>query len=82
MLTGDKVETAKCISVMSGLKTNNDVFVEIKSPIEGLQIHRKLQVLQNQRQEKFVLLVDGHTLTYILANRSVQKLFISAAKQA
>ena len=39
MLTGDKIATAKCIAVVSGIKGNTSEFFEIKSPIDQLVLN-------------------------------------------
>jgi len=38
MLTGDKIETAKCISVMAGMKNSHQDFFEITAPINVLAL--------------------------------------------
>ena len=47
MLTGDKVETAKCISIMAGMKPTNQDFFEIKGPIDTLSLQKKLMDFMN-----------------------------------
>jgi len=77
MLTGDKVATAKCISVMAGIKANNQDFFEIKSPIDGLTMQKKLRDFTHIYKNK-ILLIDGSALSVCLNNNP--KLFIEAAK--
>jgi len=47
MLTGDKVATAKCIAVMSGIKPGNCGFFEIVGPISELEMRHKLNDFGN-----------------------------------
>ena len=47
MLTGDKVTTAKCIAVISGIKSNVSEFYEITAPIDELTMHNNLQQCDN-----------------------------------
>lgn len=73
MLTGDKVETAKCISISTGLKKKENDFLEIIG-MDG--VHK----LENATDlEKKVLIIDGSTLAIVLEFHS--KKFIEVASQ-
>ena len=76
MLTGDKVETAKCISVMAGIKSNNQDFYEISEPLDELSILKKLREFSHAAKNK-ILLIDGGALTVILETNP--ELFIKTA---
>ena len=64
MLTGDKVETVKCIAVMAGIKTSTQEFFEIKGH-DGLEIRKNLIDFGHNNQNR-VLLIDGTSLGIIL----------------
>jgi len=64
MLTGDKVATAKCIAVVSGIKGNTADFYEIKSPIDALSLNNALINFSNQTNK--ILLIDGGALTQVM----------------
>ena len=66
MLTGDKVATAKCIAVVSGIKTQLSTFYEITSPIDELTINNKLQKVNNRDTSKKVILIDGGALGAVM----------------
>jgi magnesium-transporting ATPase (P-type) len=72
MLTGDKVATAKCIAVMTGLKKRNSDYYEIVSPCDQLKIKHLLDNCETQLLnpfKKYVILVDGTSLNYILNDK-------------
>jgi phospholipid-translocating ATPase len=77
MLTGDKVETAKCIAISAGLKAQNQSIFEIKGT-DDLLLREKLLEYENERNS--VLLLDGAALTTIL--EQFKKLFFELARQA
>jgi len=42
MLTGDKVETAKCIAISAGLKSRTQKFLDIREITNKSEIHARL----------------------------------------
>jgi len=78
MLTGDKVETAKCISISTGLKTVSQEMFEIKEVKGDLELVNKINDFSNRMNT--VLLIDGTSLTKALENH--QKIFFEAAVRA
>jgi len=78
MLTGDKIETAKCIAISTGLKAISQDIYEIKEVSDDLQIVNKIHEFSNRLNT--VLLIDGHSLSRILETN--QKLFFEAAVRA
>lgn len=79
MLTGDKVETAKCIAISTGLKHANDEIFEIKDVKDDLDLSNRLNQFSNECNNK-VLLIDGAALTKALENN--RKLFFESAVRA
>mmetsp|Transcript_30797 Transcript_30797/g.28025 ORF Transcript_30797/g.28025 Transcript_30797/m.28025 type:complete len:260 (-) Transcript_30797:390-1169(-) len=78
MLTGDKVETAKCVAISTGLKAlNHDVF-EITNVKDDLEMVNKINEFSNRINT--VLLIDGHSLSRVLEKNS--QLFFEAATRA
>ena len=63
MLTGDKVETAKCISISAGLKKREHQFLEIigHDATENLENFKGMKDLDNK-----VVIIDGNTLSVVL----------------
>ena len=65
MLTGDKVETAKCISISTGLKKRDQKFYELV----GLDDRRSLLERLNFNPKDTVLIIDGLTLEFIFSQK-------------
>ena len=82
MLTGDKVATAKCIAVVSGIKTHLSTFYEITSPIDELTINNRLQNFVKLDTSKKVILIDGGALGSVMNSELNQKLFFEATSKA
>ena len=78
MLTGDKIETAKCIAISTGLKPLKDDIYEIKEVRDDMELANKLNRFSNKWNT--VLLIDGVSLTRALENH--RKLFFEAAVRA
>ena len=75
MLTGDKLETAKCIAISTGFKNQSQKFYEINS----LDEHKILSDIELFIPSDSVLLVSGDTLDVILANDLICDAFFSKA---
>jgi magnesium-transporting ATPase (P-type) len=45
MLTGDKIETAKCIAISTGLKSKTQEILEIKEAINYDQVNDALRIM-------------------------------------
>jgi phospholipid-translocating ATPase len=65
MLTGDKVETAKCIAISTGLKSKSQEILEIKEATSNDQIQIALREM-DKRISKILLLIDGQSLGIVL----------------
>lgn len=77
MITGDKMETAECISRSCGLQStteSNTKIQEITTP--ELWKHNWAKVQANLNQ---VLIIDGKTLSYVLENKEISKNFFETA---
>lgn len=66
MLTGDKIETAKCIAISTGLKSKMQQIFEMKDLESAVDIRRKLDDFE-KRIDNCMLIIDGSTLSVILA---------------
>jgi phospholipid-translocating ATPase len=74
MLTGDKIETAKCIAISTGLKKVDNQFIEFTN-IESIDKVESINEMDNK-----VIIIDGNTLAVVLEFHS--KRFVEIAKQA
>lgn len=78
MLTGDKVETAKCIAISAGIKgVDQDIF-EIKGITDSLELHQRINEYSNKLNN--VLLIEGTCLGAIL--KDYEKFFFDIAGKA
>lgn len=75
MLTGDKIETAKCIAIATGMNRKTESVYEIKG--ERLQHENELNSLiseyEKMNKNSTMLMVDGVALTKIMKNEFVTK---------
>lgn len=78
MLTGDKVETAKCIAISAGIKGSDQDIFEIKGIYDSLELHQKIIEYSNKLNN--VLLIEGTCLGTIL--HDYEKLFYDIAGKA
>jgi phospholipid-translocating ATPase len=66
MLTGDKVETAECISISSGIQSVNARNFRIESAESMTTMKNKLTALKTDLTR--VLVIDGKSLSMALDN--------------
>ncbi len=78
MLTGDKLETAKCIAISTGFKKYFQKFHEINS-INEVELHNKIDLYDSSSQ---VLLIEGKSLEVILKNQYLKEAFFKQALTA
>ena len=64
MLTGDKVETATCIAISAGLKSNLQTTYTMKDISDPFEISYHLDQFQNK--PNCILVIDGATLSHAL----------------
>jgi phospholipid-translocating ATPase len=78
MLTGDKLETAKCIAISTGFKSTTQRFFELTANTPAEIIER----LDRFDPDFTLLVVPGDVLETILGHEGLRKLFISKALKA
>lgn len=78
MLTGDKLETAKCIAISTGFKTHSQKFFEITNP-DGSEILQKLKTY-NEKTE--VLVISGKALQKIFSDKFITQEFFEKTKRS
>ena len=75
MLTGDKIETAKCIAISTGLKTRSEDIKVIAGETEPNLIELEINDYENLTSSH-MLMIDGTTLGVITGNEALcQKFF-------
>ncbi|CAD8045715.1 unnamed protein product [Paramecium sonneborni] len=75
MLTGDKMETAICVAILSGLKHQSQNFIKMKDVIDEIQMSLVLQNLEANSNN--VLIIDGISLQEAL--NGFEEKFMKAA---
>ena len=78
MLTGDKLETAKCIAISTGFKTHNQKFFEISNPDKN----EILDKLLKYNEEKEVLVINGKALEVIFSDKFITYEFFEKTKRS
>lgn len=83
MLTGDKIETAKCIAISAGLQGKRQRVFEIvmKEEITDIDIQKRIEELERKINES-MLIIDGGVLGMILSKPSLEERFFEVAKNA
>ena len=86
MITGDKLETAKCIATATGLKKNTEKFFEIKDFSNETEF--KFRIEEFERNPTDVMIIEGSTLEKVIPekatkhNTHLKDMFLKAAAQA
>mmetsp|Transcript_53661 Transcript_53661/g.61604 ORF Transcript_53661/g.61604 Transcript_53661/m.61604 type:complete len:400 (+) Transcript_53661:2-1201(+) len=78
MLTGDKIETAMCISISAGIKSTSQTFYVIREVEDPIELTHKLNEFDNKNN--CVLVIDGTSLTYAL--NSCEETFFQISTKA
>lgn len=78
MLTGDKLETAKCIAISTGFKAQNQRFFEIIDS-ESESLHR---ALERYKPDEAVMVVSGACMQLIFTNAKLKRVFFAKAMRA
>lgn len=86
MLTGDKIETAKCIAISTGLKTKREQIFEFvdkekKDLVDLSEISDAIDRFARQIDDS-MLMITGTTLSAIIANPSMTDKFFRVARNA
>jgi len=76
MLTGDKIETARCIAISTGLKNRSEDIKIIAGLTEHDEIEREIRDYEHLTTTH-MLMIDGTTLSVIVANEGLNKLFFT-----
>lgn len=76
MLTGDKIETAKCIAISTGLKMRNEDIKIIAGETDVNRIMREIEEYENFA-DTHMLMIDGTTLGIIVADESLCEKFFT-----
>lgn len=66
ILTGDKVETAQCIAISTELKDRTQEWFELFN-LSPKDVNVKLSELEKRNISKIIIVIDGTSLNYILA---------------
>ena len=85
MLTGDKIDTAKCIAISTGLKTNKEEIFEIDSTKLDNVNMKSIESKINEYEPKastHVLMIDGTCIGFIMADEDLKEKFFSVTKNA
>ena len=81
MLTGDKIETAKCVAISTGLKSRQESVFEIRDLTNKneilVAIERFTLVLQSA-----MLVIDGDTLSIVTNDEHLKQRFFTSALKA
>ena len=81
MLTGDKIETAKCIAISTGLKTSKEDIFEISGESELKLINQKIDQYCGLTNTH-MLMIDGQTLSVIVGDEITRLKFFDVAQGA
>lgn len=81
MLTGDKVETATCISISTGLKNRTQKHFFMKELHTVQEIESKLKEVDRQILDS-CLMIDGHTIGNCMKNPKLEAFYFEVACKA
>jgi phospholipid-translocating ATPase len=86
MLTGDKIETAKCIAIATGLKAKKEAIFEMIDRDTKKDLTKPEEISEClDRFVKYIdtsmLMISGTTLDHVLANPNLTFKFFSTAVQ-
>ena len=79
MLTGDKVETATCIAISTGLKGKTQKLFYMKELKSDIEVEDHLK--EYSKMTDTVLVIDGNTVNIALLPEN-EKLFFEIASKA
>ena len=80
MLTGDKMETAKCICISTGLRKSNERILVIEETTDMYELEKTMSLYQNSIswRDRSMLIIDGSSLATALRPNQVE-LFLKLA---
>lgn len=88
MLTGDKIETAKCIAIATGMVRKNDEvheirgdqgLLEVSGELGNLELKSLIETYAKSTKPNTMLMIDGIALSMIMASQELTSRFFSAA---
>lgn len=84
MLTGDKIETAKCIAIATGMNRKQESVHEIKGEklLRDGDLNQLISDYEKMNKNSTMLMVDGVALTKIMLSEFLTKQFFQAASGA
>jgi phospholipid-translocating ATPase len=80
MLTGDKLETAKCISISTGLKSPGQEFYQLEDFSNAQELVLRLD--EYARRPEDVIIIEGATLGKIFTSPELRAKFLEVAARA
>ena len=70
MLTGDKIETAKCIAIATGMNKKTERVHEIRGDYQSeyLELKNSIEMFDKSNKLNTMLMIDGVALAKIFSN--------------
>ena len=81
MLTGDKIETAKCIAISTGLKMRTEDIKIIAGETDHRAIEKEIDDYENLTATH-MLMIDGTTLSVIVGDETLSQKFFNVTQAA
>ena len=74
MLTGDKIDTAKCIAIATGMnrKTEKVHIIKGEESKTNNELSEKIEDYERINKQKTMLMVDGQALASIMADEVIK----------
>jgi magnesium-transporting ATPase (P-type) len=75
MLTGDKIETAKCIAIATGMNRRNEKIHEIRgedSMLGNLDLKESILQYEKTNRQSTMLMIDGTALSRVMAKDEIR----------
>lgn len=84
MLTGDKIETAKCIAIATGMNKKTEKVHEIRGDqLPGfLELKNSIEMFDKANKLNTMLMIDGVALAKIFSNPELNQRFFESASGA
>ena len=85
MLTGDKIETAKCIAIATGMNRRNEKIHEIRgedSMLGSLDLKESILQYEKTNRQSTMLMIDGTALSRVMAKDEIRSRFFAVAAEA
>ena len=85
MLTGDKIETAKCIAIATGMCSRNMKVHEIRGEdaiLGSLDLKESILQYEKTNRQTTMLMIDGLALSKIMSKDEIRSRFFTVAAEA